>query len=105
MRGDVESERGEKAYGTAEWYRQLSRSARNFALVADLTVGLLGGGLKVKQKLTGRLADALSELYMLSCVLKRYEDDGKPSADRCCAGLVRCMVRSHLHVSGKERSP
>ena len=33
--------------------------------VADLTVALLGGGLKTKQKLTGRLADALSELYML----------------------------------------
>ena len=71
----------EKAYGTAEWYRQLSRSSRNFALVADLTVALLGGGLKTKQKLTGRLADALSELYLLSCTLKRYEDDGKPAAD------------------------
>ena len=72
----------EKAYGTAEWYRQISRSSRNFALVADLTVALLGGGLKTKQKLTGRLADALSELYLLSCTLKRYEDDGKPAQDR-----------------------
>lgn len=71
----------DKAFGTAEWYRQLWRSSRNFALVADLTVALLGGGLKVKQKLTGRLADALSELYYLSCVLKRFEDDGKPAAD------------------------
>ena len=56
----------EKAYGTAEWYRQLWRASRNFALVADLTVAVLGGGLKTKQKLTGRLADALSELYLLS---------------------------------------
>ncbi|MEQ1616042.1 MAG: acyl-CoA dehydrogenase, partial [Hyphomicrobiaceae bacterium] len=84
----------EKAYGTAEWYRQLSRSARNFALVADLTVALLGGGLKVKQKLTGRLADALSELYMLSCVLKRYEDDGKPAADR---QIVELAARNGLY--------
>jgi len=78
----------EKAYGTAEWYRQLSRSSRNFALVADLTVALLGGGLKVKQKLTGRLADALSELYMVACVLKRYEDDGKPASDRLIVALA-----------------
>ncbi len=78
----------EKAYGTAEWYRQLSRQSRNFALVADLTVALLGGGLKMKQKLTGRLADALSELYLLSCVLKRYEDDGKPSADAAIVSLA-----------------
>jgi acyl-CoA dehydrogenase len=72
----------EKAYGTAEWYRQLWRSSRNFALVADLTVAVLGGGLKTKQKITGRLADSLSDLYFLSCTLKRYEDDGKPANDR-----------------------
>ena len=77
----------EKAYGTAEWYRQLWRASRNFALVADLTVAVLGGGLKTKQKLTGRLADALSELYLLSCVLKRYEDDGKPANDRYIVAL------------------
>ncbi len=63
-------------------YRQLSRSSRNFALVADMTVALLGGGLKTKQMLTGRLADALSELYLVSCVLKRFEDDKFPAADR-----------------------
>jgi acyl-CoA dehydrogenase len=72
----------DKAYGTAEWYRQLWRAARNFAFVADLTVAVLGGGLKHKQKVTGRLADALSELYFLACVLKRYEDDAKPANDR-----------------------
>jgi acyl-CoA dehydrogenase len=54
---------------------------RSFALVADATVALLGGGLKVKQKITGRMADALAELYLLSAILKRYEDDGCPRAD------------------------
>jgi acyl-CoA dehydrogenase len=72
----------DQAYGTADWYRQLWRQSRNFALVADLTVATLGGGLKTKQKITGRLADALSELYLLACVLKRYEDDGRPANDR-----------------------
>jgi acyl-CoA dehydrogenase len=83
----------EKAYGTAEWYRQLWRCSRNFAFVADLTVAVLGGGLKTKQKLTGRLADALSELYLLSCVLKRYEDDGKPADDR---NIVALCARNGL---------
>jgi acyl-CoA dehydrogenase len=63
-------------------YRQLSRAARNFAVVSDLTIAVLGGGLKTKQKICGRLADALSELYFASCVLKRFEDDGRPTADR-----------------------
>jgi acyl-CoA dehydrogenase len=82
------------AFGTSQWYRQLYRGSRNFALVADLTVGLLGGGLKTKQRLTGRMADALSELYLLSCVLKRFEDDGKYSSDRL---IVDYTAKNHLH--------
>ena len=92
----------EKAYGTAEWYRQLWRSSRNFAFVADLAVAVLGGGLKTKQKLTGRLADALSELYLLSCVLKRYEDDGKPANDRHIVALCaqNCLFRFQEALRG-----
>jgi acyl-CoA dehydrogenase len=71
----------ERAQGLQPIYRQIWRASRNFALVADLTVALLGGGLKVKQKLTGRLADALSEIYFLCCLVKRFEDDGRPAAD------------------------
>ncbi len=84
----------DKAGALADWYRQLWRSSRNFALVADLTVALLGGGLKTKQKITGRLADALSELYLMSCVLKRYEDDGRLEADR---KIVDYVLQNGLH--------
>jgi len=80
--------------GLAPLYRQLSRASRNFALVADLAVALLGGGLKVKQKLTGRLADALSEIYLTACVLKRFEDDDKPEADRA---IVAFAAQNGLH--------
>jgi acyl-CoA dehydrogenase len=81
------------AEANAHWYRQLWRASRSFALVADLTVALLGGGLKVKQKLTGRLADALSELYLLSCTLKRFEDDGRPAPD---SRIVRLAAQNGL---------
>jgi len=87
---------------TRRWYRQLARSSRSFALIADLTVALLGGGLKRKQKITGRLADALSELYLLSCVLKRFEDDGEPASDRkfveYCAR--NCLYRFEAAMRG-----
>ena len=84
----------ERAQGLEAIYRQLSRASRNFALVADMTVALLGGGLKVKQKLTGRLADALSEIYLACCVVKRFEDDGRPEADRA---IVAFAVTNGLH--------
>ncbi|MDA7948863.1 MAG: acyl-CoA dehydrogenase [Hyphomicrobiaceae bacterium] len=91
-----------QARATRRWYRQLARSARTFALVSDVTVVGLGGGLKTKQKITGRLADALSELYLLSCVLKRFEDDGQPSADRqivdFCA--ANCLYRFQQAIKG-----
>ena len=77
-----------KAFDTANWYSQLARCSRSFAFVADLTVASLGGSLKTKQKLSGRLADALSELYILACVLKRYEDDGRLSSDRTFVDLA-----------------
>jgi acyl-CoA dehydrogenase len=90
------------AGATTRWYKQLARSARNFALIADLTVASLGGGLKVKQKITGRLADALSELYLLSCILKRYEDDGQPASDLkivdYCA--VNCLYNFQQALKG-----
>ncbi|MBU2533577.1 MAG: acyl-CoA dehydrogenase, partial [Alphaproteobacteria bacterium] len=79
---------------TGAFYRQVSREAQNFALVADMTVGLLGGGLKVKQKITGRLADALSELYFISCALKRFEDDGRREEDMAILSMV---VENGLH--------
>lgn len=78
----------EKSFDTANWYRQLARCSRSFAFVADLSVATLGGSLKTKQKITGRLADALAELYILACVLKRYEDDGRLSSDRVFVDLA-----------------
>ena len=77
-----------------KWYRQLSRASRSFAFVADMTVGILAGGLKTKQKITGRMADALSELYFLSAILKRFEDDGEPASDRL---IVELCARNSLH--------
>ena len=76
------------------WYRQLARASRSFAFVADLTVALLGGGLKTKQKITGRLADALAELYMLACTLKRFDDDGRPAGDEL---IVELAAKNALH--------
>ncbi|MFM7084284.1 MAG: acyl-CoA dehydrogenase [Hyphomicrobium sp.] len=63
------------------YYRQLSRGSSNFAVLSDFIIATLGGALKVKQKISGRMADALSELYFGACILKRYEDEGYPKDD------------------------
>jgi acyl-CoA dehydrogenase len=66
----------------ARWYRQLHRYAQAFALVADWTTVILGGALKRKQKLSGRMADILSELYIMSATIKRWEEEGELAEDR-----------------------
>ena len=63
-------------HDAGRWYQQLHRYSQHFALVGDWTVVLLGGDLKRKQRLSGRMADILSDLYLLSTTLKRYEDEG-----------------------------
>ncbi|HEX2843165.1 acyl-CoA dehydrogenase [Hyphomicrobium sp.] len=93
------AEAPERVQGLEPIYRQLSRASRNFALVADFTVATLGGGLKVKQKLTGRLADALSEIYLVSCVLKRFEDDGRPEADRAIVAFAAANGLNRFEVA------
>ncbi|KKB10952.1 acyl-CoA dehydrogenase [Devosia geojensis] len=66
----------------ARWYKQLHRYTQAFALVADWTTVVLGGSLKARQQISGRMADILGELYLMSAVLKRYEDEGRLEEDR-----------------------
>ena len=58
------------------YYKQLTRMSSNFALLSDACVLILAGELKRKEKISGRLADVLSNLYMVTAVLKHYEDQG-----------------------------
>jgi len=67
-------------------YRRLSRISAAFAFVADVSMLTLGGGLKRREKLSARLGDILAQMFLSSCVLKRYETDGRIKED---ADLVR----------------
>jgi acyl-CoA dehydrogenase len=67
--------------GIGGMYRHLHAACVTFAAVADLVMGTLGGGLKRREGISARLGDVLSELYILSAVLKRFESDGLQAAD------------------------
>ncbi|WP_240143549.1 acyl-CoA dehydrogenase [Nitrosomonas sp. JL21] len=66
---------------TVDYYRQLTRFSASFAFIADIGLMRLGGSLKRKERLSARLGDILSMLYLCSATLKRFEDDGRPSSD------------------------
>ncbi|RNF86521.1 acyl-CoA dehydrogenase [Montanilutibacter psychrotolerans] len=67
---------------TRRYYRKLNRYSAALALMADTSMLLLGGKLKFKESLSGRLGDVLSHLYIASAMLKRYEDQGRPQTDQ-----------------------
>jgi acyl-CoA dehydrogenase len=62
--------------------RQLTRMSAGFALVSDAAMAILGGQLKRREKLSGRLADALAWLYLASAAAKRFHDEGRLPQDR-----------------------
>ncbi|MGZ8160339.1 MAG: acyl-CoA dehydrogenase [Methylobacter sp.] len=66
---------------TQRYFRQIARLSAGFALVADFALLTLGGSLKRKERISGRFADVLSNLYLCSCVLKNYQDQGSPKDD------------------------
>ncbi len=64
------------------YYQQLARFSAMFAFLSDVSMLVLGGGLKRREKLSARLGDILSLMYLASATLKRYEDEGRPRADK-----------------------
>ncbi|MGB5307212.1 MAG: acyl-CoA dehydrogenase [Gammaproteobacteria bacterium] len=60
------------------YYRQFARMSLAFAVTTELTLMSLGGGLKRKESISGRLGDVLSHLYLGSAVLKHHYDNGSP---------------------------
>jgi acyl-CoA dehydrogenase len=81
------------------YYQQLTRMSSALAFVSDVAMLVLGGSLKRKEKLSGRLADVLSQLYLASATLKRFEDDGQPFSDLpllqwSCENALRIMQQS-----------
>ncbi|AUI86727.1 acyl-CoA dehydrogenase [Vibrio azureus] len=66
---------------TKRYYQQLNRYSANLALLSDISMAVLGGSLKRKERLSARLGDILSQLYLSSAVLKRFEQDGRPVED------------------------
>jgi acyl-CoA dehydrogenase len=66
---------------TKRYFQHATRFSSAFALVADVAMLQLGGSLKRKESLSGRFADILSHLYLLSAVLKLYHDQGSPAED------------------------
>lgn len=66
----------------SKYYKKLSWTSASFAFLADIVLGSYGGGLKVKEKISGRFADILSWMYLATATLRRYDAEGQKEDDR-----------------------
>ncbi len=63
------------------YVQKLKWASASFAIMSDLAMGILGGKLKFKEKLTGRYADILSQMYIATAVLRKFKADGEREED------------------------
>jgi acyl-CoA dehydrogenase len=63
------------------YQQRLSWMSAAFALAADITMLVVGGDLKRRERLSARLGDVLSELYLASAALWRHNQQGQPQDD------------------------
>jgi acyl-CoA dehydrogenase len=66
---------------TAKYYKSMQGYSANLALLTDVSMGVLGGSLKRRERLSARLGDILSYLYLGSAVLKRFDEQGRNHDD------------------------
>lgn len=73
---------------TAPYYKIINRFSTNFALTADMCLGLLAGEIKRKEMLSGRLADIHSYMFIATSILKFYEHGQHTQAEQIHAQLA-----------------
>nr|WP_246028966.1 acyl-CoA dehydrogenase FadE [Litorilituus sediminis] len=66
---------------TKRYYQLLTRFSANLAMLSDIAMLAMGSELKRKERISARLGDILSNLYLATAALKRYNDEGRHQAD------------------------
>ncbi len=66
----------------SSYYRAISRLSSAFSFSAEVSMMVLGGALKRKERLSARLGDVMSHLYMASATLKYFEHHGSQESER-----------------------
>lgn len=79
---------------TKPYYQALAAFSANLAMLSDISMALLGGELKRKERISARLGDILSYLYLGSATLKRFDDEGRLKED---LPLMHWAMQDTLH--------
>jgi acyl-CoA dehydrogenase len=76
-----------------KYERKISWCSATFALLADIAMARFGGDLKRKEKINGRFGDVLSAMYISTCILKKFDENGRKKSDEI---LVEHAIKEQL---------
>ena len=79
---------------TRRYYQLITKFSSNLAMLSDIAMLTLGGELKKRERLSARLGDILSNLYLACATLKRFNDEGRANKD---IALVQWAVEDSLY--------
>ena len=76
------------------WFQRITRFSAILAVTADVGLLIMGGKLKVREMLSARLGDVLSQLFIASSILKYHESLPADSVNHWHAeyALRRCFI-------------
>ncbi len=80
----------------SRYFQKLTQMSTALALASDVAMMFLGGKLKLKERLSARLGDVLSHLYLSTSVLKYYYENGAKEIDQSHA---QWAIEYALHES------
>ncbi|GAB4353883.1 MAG: acyl-CoA dehydrogenase [Methylohalobius crimeensis] len=75
--------------------QHLTRFSAALAFLSDVSLGLLGGELKRRERVSARLGDILSHLYLASALLRHHQASNSPQDEAPLLewGLAWCLSR------------
>src|SRR5262249_13070123 len=87
---------------TRRYLQMLTRFSSAFALLSDISMFVIGGSLKRREKISARLGDILSMLYIASATVKRFHDEGRPKEDLPLLtwAMYDCFFRLQVAIDG-----
>ena len=85
---------------SARYLQQLNQVSSQLALLSDVVLLILGGQLKRRERISARLGDVLSALYLASSSVQYYQQHQEPVEDKPYIDWVMqyCLAQSYQAI-------
>lgn len=78
----------EESAEVRRYLRRLTRMSASFAIATDFLLLAYRGSIKRRERISARMADVISQLYLASAAVKHFKDQGRQAGDLPLLGWV-----------------